>query len=258
MRQLFLVMLFFMNYNIYSQSILTVLNFNKKNEFNSENPVLETTTQTTFFNTNRIERKKDVQIYNEKNEVTSELRYDENGDLKQRLTRVYDSTGTRCLSRKIENWHPLLGHSYDTYYYGYDNKGFLNSIIEKDQNGKIVRKTIIINNDKGNPTELMLLIGNQVQGKEIAKYDYEKNEVTIQYFNKNDEIINSQKSKIEFSKSQPGDIVNEHGDVIKSIKFEMRIKYDKFGNWIKKVYYRFVNGKAIKESESTRAIKYGK
>jgi len=258
MRHLFLAIILFINYNIYSQSILTALNFGKKKEFNSEKLVLETTTQTIFYNTNSIEKTKDVTIYNENNKVTSEFRYDESGNLKQRLTRIYDSTGTRSLARKLENWHPILGHFYETAFHGYDDKGFLNSIIEKDQNGKIIRQTDIINNDNGSPIELTVLVGNQIQGKETAEYDYQKNEAIIKYFNKNDELINSETSKIEFSKSQPGDIVNEYGDVIKSTKFEMEIKYDKFGNWIKKVYSSIVNGKLVKKSESTRVIKYRK
>ena len=258
MRQLLLAIIIFINCNVYSQSILTALNFGKKKEFNSEKLVLETTTQITFYNTNSIEKKKDVTIYNEKNRITSELRYDESGSLKQRLTRIYDSTGIRSLARKLENWHPLLGHFYETAYHGYDEKGFLNSVIEKDQNGKIIRQTKIINNDNGNPIELMVLVENQIQGKEIAEYNYEQNEVTIKYFNKNDELINSETSKIEFSKSQLGDVVNEYGDVVKSKSFEMEIKYDKFGNWVKKVYSSIVNGKTIKKSESTRVIKYRK
>lgn len=258
MKQLLLAIIFFINYNIYSQSILTALNFGKKKEFNSEKLVLETTTQTTFYNTNSIEKKKDVTIYNEKNRVTSELRYDESGKLKQRLTRIYDSTGIRSLARKFENWHPSLGYFYETAFHGYDEKGFLNSVIEKDQNNKIIRQTNIINNDNGNPTELTVLVENQIQGKETAEYNYEQNEVTIKYFNKNGELVNSETSKIEFSRSKPGDIVNEYGDVIKSAKFEMKIKYDKFGNWIKKVYSSIVNGKVIKKSESIRVIKYRK
>ena len=256
MRQLLLATIFFINYNACSQSILTALNFGKKNEFNSEKLVKETITQTTFYNANNIEKKKDITIYNEKNRVTSELRYDENGNLKQRLTRIYDSTGIRSLARKFENWHPLLGHFYETAYHNYDERGFLNCVIEKDQNGRIIRQTNIINNENGHPIELTVLVENQIYGKETAKYDYEKNEVTIKYFNRNGELLNSETSKIEFSKSEPGDIVNEYGDVIKSKSFEMEIKYDKFGNWIKMVYYAIVNGKAIKKSISTRVIKY--
>lgn len=104
MRQLFLVIILIINYNIYSQSILTALNFGKKKEFNSEKLVLETTTQIIFYNTNSIEKTKDVTIYNENNKVTLELRYDESGNLKQRLTRIYDSTGTRSLARKLASY----------------------------------------------------------------------------------------------------------------------------------------------------------
>lgn len=256
MRRILLIILFFVNLNLFSQSILTALNFGKNEEFHSNKLVAETVTQTTFYNSTNIEKKKYVTTFNQQNKITSELRYDEEGNLKQRLTRMYDSTGTRSLARRLENWHPLLGHFYETAYHEYDSRGFLIRIIDKDQNNKIICETNINNNDYGNPTELTVIVGNQTQGKEIAEYNYEKNEVIIKYFNKEGELINSDVSKIEFTKGKPGDILNEYGDVIKSSDFEMKIKYDKNGNWIKKIYSVIKNGKLIKKSESIRKIKY--
>ena len=258
MKLLFFLLLFFVNDTVSSQSILTALNFGTKKEFFSDKLVLETTTNTTFYNSNSIEKKKDITIYNQQNKIISELRYDENGTLKQRLTRTFDSTGRKSIARKFENWHPSIGYFYETAYHGYDSSGFLNSIIEKDQNNTIIRQTNIINNEKGYPIELTIYVGNQIYGKEFAEYNYEKNEVIIKYFNKNNELVNSVSSKIEFTKSEPGDIVNEYGDIIKSKNFEMEIKYDKYGNWIKQVYSTITNGKLVKKSEFTRKIKYRK
>lgn len=258
MRQLLILILIFFNYNTYSQSIMTVLNFGKKNNFLSTKLVSETTTETTFYNSNSIEKQKDITIYNEHNNVTIENRYDENNNIKQRLTRLYDSTGVRSLGRKLENWHPLLGYTYETTYHQYDSNGFLNGFIEKDQNNNIIRETTIINNDKGYPILLQIFVRNELQGKETAEYNYEKNEVSIKYFNKNQELVNSVNSKIEFTKSMPGDILNEYGDIVKSAKYEMKIKYDKFGNWLKKVYFVIENNKLVKKSETTRIIKYRK
>ncbi len=258
MRQILLITLVLLNYSTYSQSIMTALNFGKKNDFHSDKLVTETETKTTFYNSKSIEKMRYVSNYNNHNKVTIENRYDDNDNLKQRLTRIYDSTGVRSLARKLENWHPLLGHFFEISYHSYDSNGILNSIIEKDQSGSIIRHTNIINNEKGYPIELTIFVGNQMEGKETADYNYEKNEVTINYFNKKNELINSETAKIESTKNQPGDKVNKFGDVVKSAKYEMEIEYDKFGNWVKQIYSTLTNGLLVKKSESTRKIKYRK
>lgn len=256
MKQLFFLTILFLSFKIYSQSTQTALNFSKKNYFHSTKLVSETITNTTFYNSNSIEYTKEITSFNSQNKVTTELRYDENDILKQRLTRMYDSTQTICIARKFENWHPLLGHTTEIASYSYDSNGSLINVKDKDQNGKIFRQTIIINDEKGNPIELTNFVGNEIIGKEITSYNYEKNEAIIQYFNKTGELVNSQTTKIEYSKSNPADIVNDYGDIVKSATYEMEIKYDKFGNWTKKKYSTITNGKLTKKSETTRIIKY--
>jgi hypothetical protein len=253
-----LITLILVNYNIYAQSIMTALNFGKKNDFHSDKLVTETTTQTTFYNSKNIEKKKDITTYNYQNKVTVENRYDENDNLKQRLTRIYDNTGVRSLARKLENWHPILGYFFEIAYHSYDSNEILNTIIEKNQNGNNIRQTDIINNEQGYPIELTIFVENQIQGKETAEYNNEKNEVTIYYFNKKSELINSETVKIDSANIQSGDIVNKFGDITKSAKYEMEIEYDKYGNWIRKIYSTITNGLLTKKSESTRKIKYRK
>mgnify|MGYP007040719267 CR=1 FL=1 len=69
-------------------------------------------------------------------------------------------------------------------------------------------------------------------------------------------MINTQSTVIESSKVQPGDITNEYGDIIQSKKYKEDIKYDKFGNWVKKSFFKISQDKFIKSSEETRTIKY--
>jgi len=257
MRQLFFTIITFSAINIYSQSTLTSLNFGKNNDFHSEKLVSETVTNRTFYNlSGTIEQTKEITSYNTQNNAIAELRYDENNNLKQRLTRIYDSTGTRCLARKFENWHRYLGQSIETAIYTYDSKGFLINASDKNQKGQIYRHTNFINNEKGDPIEIINFSGEEIIGKEKNEYDYDKNEVIIKYFNKNDELVSSQTSIIDSSKINPADIVNEYGDVIKSSTYQMEIKYDKFGNWIKEKYSVIRNGKLTKQSKTTRIIKY--
>ncbi|WP_433835421.1 hypothetical protein [Flavobacterium anhuiense] len=257
MKNLIFILILFSNINIYSQSTLTSLNFGKNNDFHSTRSVLQTITNTTFYNSNNTtEQTKEIKSYNTQNNIVTEFRYDGEGNLKQRLTRSYDSTGVRCIGRKFENWHRYLGHTIEIAYYNYDSKGYLVNVTDKDQNGNIFRHTDFVNDEKGNPIEIINFKGNQIIGTEKNEYDYDKNEVIIKYFDINNQLMNSQTSKINFSKSDPADIVNEYGDIIKSSKYEMELKYDKFGNWIKKKYSTITEGKIVKKSETTRTIKY--
>jgi hypothetical protein len=259
MKKLIFKIIIFSTINIYSQSTLTSLNFGKNNNFHSSKLVSETTTNTTFYNSNNtIEKTKEITLYNAQNNVLAELRYDGDNNLKQRLTRMYDSTGIHCTMRKFENWHPYIGHTIEIASYNYDSNGYLINATDKDQNGKIFRTTDFINNEKGDPVEIINFIGKEIVGKEKNEYNYDKNEVVTAYYNKNNDLVNSQTSTIDYTKVNPGDIINEHGDIIKSVNYEEEIKYDKFGNWIKKKYSTVKNGILIKQSETSRTIKYRK
>lgn len=257
MKQLIFLLVVLFNINIHSQSTLTSLNFGKNNDFHSTKSVLQTITSTTFYNSNNsIEKTKEITSYNTQNNVVTEFRYDGDDNLKQRLIRSYDSTGIRCTGRKFENWHRYLGHTIEIAYYNYDSKGYLINVTDKDQNGNIFRHTNYVNDEKGNPIEIVGFKYNDIIGKEINEYDYDKNEVIINYFNNKGELISSQTAKIDSSKNNPEDIVNEYGDIIKSTKYEMEIKYDKFGNWIKEKRSEIINGQLIVKSVTIRVIKY--
>ena len=170
MKQLFFIITILSTINNYSQSTLTSLSFGKEKEFHSQKLVSETITNTTFYNSNNtIEQTKEITSYNSKNNQVTELRYDNDNNLKQRLTRIYDSTGIMCIARKFENWHRHLGHTTEIAFYNYDSKHYLINITDKDKNGKIFRKTDIINNEKGDPIELIGYVGDQILGKEKNK-----------------------------------------------------------------------------------------
>ncbi len=256
MMQKLILLLVFTYFNTYSQSILSNLNSGKSNKFHSNKLVFETVTNITFYSSNGIKKEKDITRFNNKNQVSVEFRYDDNDNLKQRLTWLYDNSETRCVSMTFENWHHLLGHTIETTLYEYDTNGFLIKIIAKHQSGIITRQTNLINNEKGDPVELIGYVNNEIFGRETAEYNYEKNELNIKYFNQKDELINTQSTVIESSKVQPGDITNEYGDIIQSKKYKEDIKYDKFGNWVKKSFFKISQDKFIKSSEETRTIKY--
>lgn len=256
-----ILLLFFASFinSIYSQSIFSALHIDSDLELRKNILVSEITTEITFFNQNNIERKKEITSLNSKNKIITELRYDSEDNLKERLTRIHDSTGTKSISRKIERWHPIVGYSSETAFYDYDEKGFLIKVIDKNQNNKIIRETTIINNEKGNPIELKLKTDSNVDfGIEIAEYDYLNNSVITKVFDKNGKIISTNNGKIDYSKKEENDIINEYGDVIKSEDYEYEFKYDKKGNWTTQVRYKIIGGKRIKNAEFRRKLKYRK
>lgn len=256
-----ILLLFFASFinSIYSQSIFSALHIDSDLELRKNILVSEITTEITFFNQNNIERKKEITSLNSKNKIITELRYDSEDNLKERLTRIHDSTATKSISRKIERWHPIVGYSSETAFYKYDEKGFLIKVIDKNQNNKIIRETTIINNEKGNPIELKLKTDSNVDfGIEIAEYDYLNNSVITKVFDKNGKIISTNNGKIDYSKKEENDIINEYGDVIKSEDYEYEFKYDKKGNWTTQVRYKIIGGKRIKNAEFRRKLKYRK
>lgn len=245
--------------NIYSQSIYSALHLDSDLDLRKDILVSQISTEITFYNQNNIERKREITSLNSKFKIVSELRYDSDGNLKERLTRMHDSTETKSTSSKIERWHPIIGYSSETAFYEYDHKGFLIKIATRNQDNKIIRETHIINNEKGNPIELKLKTDSNVHfGNEIAEYDYLKNSVTTKVLDKNGKSISTNKAKIDFTKKDENEIVNEYGEIIKSKDYEFEYKYDKNGNWIAQVRYKIVNGKRIKNAEFKRKIKYRK
>lgn len=253
-----LLTLFLFSLSVYSQSINSYLNSEERTDFRSEKLVEEVKIDQLFYNSSGIETKIEVISYNFQNKDIISNRYDENKILKQRLTRLYDATGTRIISTRLDNWHSLIGHFYDTKYYYYDTNGFLSKIFEKDSNNNIIRQTFIINNEKGNPLELSIVEGDQIIAKETAEYNYEQNEVVIKYFTGSDELLNTDLRRISYTERESNDIINEYGDIVKTNAYQNNIKYDKYGNWIKKVYFKIENGKLVKKTQQVRSIKYRK
>ncbi|MFY8181104.1 MAG: hypothetical protein ACOVLG_04950 [Flavobacterium sp.] len=261
MKNRIILLLFFASYfnSIYSQSIFSALHIDSDLELRKNILVSEITTEITFFNQDNIERKKEITSLNSKNKIITELRYDSEDNLKERLTRIHDSTGTKSISRKIERWHPIIGYTSETAFYEYDEKGFLTKVIDKNQNNKVIRETTIINNEKGDPIELKLKTDRDVDfGIEIAEYDYLNNSVITKVLDKNGKIISTNNGKIDYSKKEENDIVNEFGDITKSEDYEYEFKYDKKGNWTTQVRFKIIGGKRIKNAEFRRKLKYRK
>ena len=150
-----------------AQNIYSALHHNDGYDIKKEYPVKEITTKTIFYNANGNEVGKDVVAFNDQQNVTVEIRYNENGRMTTRLTWMYDATGIKSIARKLESWSYTVGNNSTTAFYGYDENGYLIKVTDKDKFGKIVRYSVITNDEKGYPIELKLTEGSTDFGKEI-------------------------------------------------------------------------------------------
>ncbi|WP_143954030.1 hypothetical protein [Robertkochia solimangrovi] len=257
-RTAIIILLTFVSLESFSQSIFSALRHDDAIDLRSESKVKEITKTTTFFNKSGTEIKKDIIVVNHQNKITSELRYDESGKLETRLTRSFDSTGTRSLQRKIERWHPVIGYSSETATYEYDKNGFMIKVTDRNQNNQIIRETFLKNNENGHPIELKLNTGNSNSyGTEIAEYDYPNNMVITKVLDDNGKIISQSKHKIDFSiRDLDNAEYDENGNLIKSANYDYEYKYDNKLNWTKKTIYKTENGNRKKYQVLTRKIKY--
>lgn len=240
-----------------TQNIYSALQHDKGLDLRTEPKVEELIVNTTFINKESTYTKKDVVLVNSKHKIISETRFDKNGELESRLTKTFDSTELRSLTRKLERWHPVMGHSFNTAHYNYDENGHLIKIQDKNQDDILYQETTITNNENGDPIELVVRTSNSDQyGKEIATYDYLNNKAVTKVLGNNGEIISESSITIDFSVQMNDNIYNEFGDLIKSSKYEYEYKYDKHNNWTKKNIFKKVDGKRTRYQSLTRKIKY--
>ncbi len=240
-----------------TQNIYSALQHDRGVDLRTEPKVEELIVKTTFINKESTYTKKDVILVNSKHKIISETRFDKNGELESRLTKTFDSSDLRSLTRKLERWHPVLGYSFKTAYYTYDENGHLTKVQDKDQDDILYQETTITNNENGDPIELVVRTSNSDQyGKEVAIYDYPNNRVITKVLGNNGAVISESSITIDFSVQMNDNTYNEFGDLIKSSKHEYEYKYDKHNNWTKKVIFKMVDGKRTRYQSITRKIKY--
>ncbi|MFD2602412.1 hypothetical protein [Flavobacterium suzhouense] len=252
--------LYFLCTSVSAQSIYTALHHDSPDDLRKGISVSEITENSIIYDASGAKvTKKEVTLFNNQNRVTSEVRYDDSGKMTDRLTFMYDSTGVKKLARKFEHLINAKGFASETAFYEYDNNGFFIGVIDKNQQGKVVSTTKIINNEKGYPIELKVTTDRTDDfGKEVAEYDFQSNSVMITSIGPRGNVISTHKAKIDDSIYDKDEVVNENGDLVKSDEYYYKYVYDKNLNWIKQTRYKIVNGKQVKDAEFTRNIKYSK
>ncbi|NOW95283.1 hypothetical protein [Mucilaginibacter sp. SG564] len=251
----------------YSQSLYTALHMNDSREYKFGKPkqIIE---ENTFYSPSHTETAKNIKVFDVAGMLLTEERYTQDGILTAKLTYINDTTRHLKRSRIFERWLKY-GRGKEIASNQYDEHGFLTGTIDSTANGKIIDVVKIVNNSKGDPTELVLFdANNNPTGKETAEYNYDKNTVVISVFKNDGTKVTSDTSKIRFdviTSSEDKSNYNQYNDVLSSSTknlngsvnlYEFEYRYDKTGNWIEQKIYKTTlkpNGK--KERQLDRLFK---
>ena len=247
--------------SLLGQNIYTALHINRPEDVRKNKPINEIIEENTFINSSGQEIKKNKKTLNQNYMVQMEERFDEQGELTDRLTRRFDSLGQRIISRRFERWNKVMGYSSETATYDYDSLGHLIKMTDKNSKGQTIQQAILSNNEKGHPIKLELYDGNgNLYGTEVATYNYSTNRALTEVKDKNGKTLSSDSITIDFTKAKDfprqGDVYNEYGDLMNSTNYSYERKYDEFGNWTTETIYKMVNGKRKKDRIFKRKIKY--
>lgn len=193
-----------------------------------------------------------------------EVRYNEDGSIKARLTYTNDTVTRLKLSRVFERMTP--DYSKQTAYYSYNNSNFLTGMTEKDEMGRVITQSNVVCDSNGHPVELALFDGKRnPYGKEVATYLYDSNMVISSVIGNNGATISTDTGKISFTKTNSlpreqekynanGDLTNWTSKNLNGSEtiYEAEYMYDKAGNCTEERIYKITvksNGKRKKADD---------
>jgi len=239
-----------------AQNIFSALHLNETSEFKFGKPsqIIETNT---FYSSRNTQIDKNVKTYDNAGILLEEDRYDDDGKLTAKLRYINDTTKRLKLQRIFERW-ARTGYSKETAVYTYDEHNFLIRVTDLNANGNTINVSQLVNNAKGNPTELRLYAGNGgAYGVEKAEYYYDENMVVTSVYSNDGGKLSTDTLAIDYSKAGPIDksVYNDRGDAISYTSknldgsrhlFEEEYSYDDAGNCIDQKIYEVTikkNGK---------------
>jgi len=254
-----------------SQNIYSALHLNEEREYKTKRPKIIIKTNI-FYNKSGKQTLKEVESFDESGMFLNEERFDEDGKRTVRLIHINDTVNRIVLSSTFERW-TRFGYSKELTSYKYDSANFLIGIITKNNNGNIISRTEIKNNDRGYPIEMSVFDGDGNSfGKEIAKYFYETNKYVASVLTEDGRVLSSDTDKISYKNaylfSSEKDVYNDHGDAIKwksrnfngtETNFEEEYTYDEYGNCTENKIYKVTykaSGKSKREIDRIFKKKY--
>jgi hypothetical protein len=254
-----------------SQNIYSALHLNEQREYKTKRPKAIAKINI-FYNNSGKQTLKEIESFDESGMFLNEERFDEDGNRTARLSHINDTVNRIVLSGIFERW-TKFGYFKELTSYEYDSAKFLIRIIAKNDQGNILRRTEIKNNNRGHPVEMLVFdeSGNS-SGKEIAKYFYETNQYVTSVLTNDGELLSSDTNKISYINayqfSNDKDVFNEHGDATKWVgrnfsgavtNFEEEYIYDEFGNCTENKIFKVVykaNGKSKRKIDRAFKKKY--
>ena len=234
----------------YSQSILTQLNFNKREDVKRKHLISKLEIITTFEDSK--EELKDILSINDQF-FAIDGEYIKNGKKKGGFSAKLknDSLQIEKLRFSVQQDY---GSNYTEHFYYYDQNNFLIKHEVKGLNSdEILFKTTFENNENGDP--IKLIINDGEYGMETAIYDYEKRTVKISNYGRDIRLITSIIHSLDGPKK--GDYkLDTKGNVTENDKYVFQYTYDSKNNWIKRIDYKKNGKNKIKQSQTVRKITY--
>ncbi len=241
---LFLFFLLLFSMTVDAQNIYSALHHNENREYKFGKPSEIRETNTFYSPHTQVE--KNIKVFDGSGMLSVETRYDETGGLKAKLTYLNDTVRHLSLQRIMERW-TNIGYTKETSIYSYDSQNFLVRIVDVDAKDNIITISEIVNNNKGNPTDLHLYDGSgRPYGVENAEYFYEKNMAVTSILSKDGRKLSTDTLKINFNMDRDSlSYSSKNPDGSKTL-FEVEYIYDGIGNRIDEKIYKVTvkrNGK---------------
>jgi len=197
--------------------------------------------------------------FNNKNQLVSDERSDLKGKFISRLEYSYDTLSNKKLTFK-QTFSRDDGFNINTQKYQYDAEGMLASFTYHLTDGQLQETNRVTCDEFGNPIKIKTYDEIGLVATEVAQYDFEKNEATYQKLDTKGKTVHSGVFIIDYEKQQyqdrEGYKYNKKGDLTRTPNSIIKIKYDKYDNWIVIKKYDLKGKRKTLSQAHTRKITY--
>jgi flagellar hook protein FlgE len=251
--------------SMFAQSIFSVIHLNDKEDI-QHGYAKYITWKLTDFKVEGTRISKGSKSLNHNNQVIKDFEDDVNNDSWQNIiTTDFNSRTGLVQSRSYYRQHISGDFILENQIFKYDINNFITEIINKDKNGKTYVHTLIKNNEKGLPIELISYATEEtlIEYCERAEYLFDENLYISKIYSSEGVLLSSNKEILNFNDNykfkNSGNEYNQTGDLIKSYISEdgyilHTYKYDEHSNWIEYHVYDVTFTKEGKEKKNLITI----
>jgi|WetSurSiteA1Bulk_404760.scaffolds.fasta_scaffold37935_2 hypothetical protein len=248
---------------IFAQSIFSVIHLNDKEDIKQGSVQYITWTRTDFkAEGTSISKGRESLNYN--NQVIYDFVEDFNNDSLLSVTTTDFNQFGFVQSRTYYRQNVSGGLILENQIFKYDKNNVLNEILTLDKDAHIIQHTLIKNNEKRLPVELITYNadGTLVEYHERAEYFFEDNMYISKIYSSDEELLSSNYEILDFNvnyKFNNSDVYNKFGDLIKSYISDEgyilhKYKYDELYNWIEYHVYELTFSKKGKKNKKLITI----